>query len=130
MNPPTGRRKKEPHVGIFWLAGGKLLIDITPLSKAEPYGDHLIHPRSHLEAWALFQQNGIAPEDVEYEEPPRGRVIYNTKTLRFTPFADMCVHRDPNVVRKIMAAMNLPAETATDEDSHYRCAACLKNRID
>lgn len=27
-------------------------------SGSEPYGDHLIHPRSHLEVWTQFQQGG------------------------------------------------------------------------
>jgi hypothetical protein len=43
--------KKEPSVGIFWLVGGSLIIDSTPLSEAEQYGDHLTQPRSHLEVW-------------------------------------------------------------------------------
>jgi hypothetical protein len=39
----------EPHVGIFWLLDGTLLTDSTPLDQAEPYGDHLTHPRSHID---------------------------------------------------------------------------------
>jgi hypothetical protein len=30
-------RTPEPCVGIFWLFAGKLIIDSTPLSKAESY---------------------------------------------------------------------------------------------
>jgi hypothetical protein len=37
-------RKKEPSVGIFWVFGGKLVIDSVPLGEAEPYGVHLTHP--------------------------------------------------------------------------------------
>jgi hypothetical protein len=33
--------RSEPRLGIFWLVNGNLLIDSTPLSKAERYGDHL-----------------------------------------------------------------------------------------
>jgi hypothetical protein len=46
MTPPAQRRNEEPRVGIFWLIDGKPLIDSTPLGEAEPYGDHLTHPRS------------------------------------------------------------------------------------
>lgn len=45
MNPPTHSREKEPFVGIFWVIDGRLVIDSTPLSEAEPYGDHLTHAR-------------------------------------------------------------------------------------
>jgi hypothetical protein len=39
-NPAT----PEPRVGIFWLLDGKVIIDSTPLSMAEPYGTALTHP--------------------------------------------------------------------------------------
>jgi hypothetical protein len=125
-----GHRQKEPHVGIFWFVSGKLLIDSARLSEAESYGDHLIHARSHLEVWTLFQQSSIAPGDMEYEEAPRGRVMYDTKTGRFTVLADTCILQDQNLVMKLMSEMNLPEETATDTHSHYRCAACLRSGLD
>ena len=109
------RREKEPHVGIFWLLHGKPVIDGTPLSEAEPYGDHLTHPRGHAAGWSKFQHNGIVPVDIEYDEPPRGRVIYNTKARRFTLLADKCILRDKGVVRKVMSEMNLPIKNPTGE---------------
>jgi hypothetical protein len=76
--------------------------------------------------WEMFQQKGIAPRDMEYEDAPRGRVVYNTKTQRFMLLADRCILRNETVVRKIMAEMNLPSKsTDRDTDSHYRCLACL-----
>jgi hypothetical protein len=108
IHPPTRHAKKEPSVGVFWVVGGKLAIDSTPLDDAEPYGDYLTHARSHLEAWSLFQQSGTVPADVEYEEVPRGRVVYNPKTRRFTLLADRCILRDKGIISKIMSAMSLP----------------------
>jgi len=127
---PPRRRKKEPHVGIFWVVGGKPIIDRTPLGEAEPYGDHLIHPPSHLDVWRLFQQGGIVPIDMEYDEHPRGRVIYSTKSHRFVLLADKCILRDHGMVAKIMLVMNLPEDSATDKDSHYRCAVCLGKELE
>src|ERR1039458_8987371 len=74
----------EPHVGIFWIVNGKSLIESTPLSEAEPYGVFLTHPRGHAEVWEAFQRAGAVPREVEYEESPRGRVMFNTRTKRFT----------------------------------------------
>jgi hypothetical protein len=122
---------REPRVGIFWLVDGEPLVDGTPLRAAEDYGDFKTHPRSHLEAWSLLQQNGIAPPEVEYEEFPRGRVMYNPTTRRFTLLADRCILRDKNVVAKIMLEMNLPnRNTDKGTDAHYRCSACLRSRSD
>jgi hypothetical protein len=126
----TSGRVPEPHVGIFWLLNGKLLIDSVPLGEAEPYGDHLTHPRSHVDVWEQLRLGGKVPGESEYEEFPRGRVMYNTKTQRFTLLADRCILRDKDVVKKIMSELNLPnknTDNGTDRgtDSHYRCFACL-----
>jgi hypothetical protein len=126
INPPTRHRKEEPSVGIFWLVDGKLLIDSTPLSAAEEYDDFKIHSGSHVSVWELFQQNGTAPPEMEYEEAPRGRVVYNTKTQRFTLLADKCILRDKRIVSHILSELNLPSKkTDNKTDSHYRCFACL-----
>jgi hypothetical protein len=106
--------------------GGRPIIDSTPLREAEPYGDHLTHAPSHIDVWPLFQRNGIAPNDMEYEEVPRGRVMYDTKIRRFKLLADRCILKRKDLVRKIMAAMNLTGKNIDKgTDSHYRCATCL-----
>jgi hypothetical protein len=120
----TSTRATEPRVGIFWLVDGKTLIDSTSLSEAAPYGDHLTHPRGHIDVWEQWRLSGLVSQEMEYEEPPRGRVIYHTKTRRFTFLADRCILRDKNVVRRIMLELKLPRNTETDTDSHYRCLAC------
>ena len=100
----TSTRTTEPRVGIFWLVDGKTLIDSTSLSEAEPYGDHLTHPRGHIDVWEQWRLSGKVPAESEYEEFPRGRVMYNAKTRRFMLLADRCILRDKNVVRRIRRA--------------------------
>ena len=129
IHPPAQRRKKEPRVGIFWVLNGKPLIDSALLSDAEPYGDHLTHPRGHAAVWEQYQRVGTVSADMEYEEAPRGRVMYSTKTQRFTLLADKCILKDKRIVSKIMSEMNLPSKnTDKGADSHYRCFACLYGR--
>ena len=124
-------RTTEPRVGIFWLIDGKPLIDSTPLNQAEPYGDHLTHARGHAEVWGQYQRNGAAPLEMEYEEAPRGRVIYHTKTRRFTFLADRCILKDRNMVGNIMEELHLPGKnTDKGTDDHYRCSACPPARLD
>ena len=50
--------KPEPQVGIFWWVKGKLVFDATTLQEAEPYGDHLTHPRSHIDVWRTYRRTG------------------------------------------------------------------------
>ena len=119
----------EPRVGIFWFFGGNLIIDSTPLSAAEPYGDCLTHPRGHLEVWTAFQRRREVPSEVEYEEPPRGRVLFDRRRDRFFLLADRCILKSIDVPQRIMATMHLPdLNTETGADEHYRCFVCLYGR--
>jgi hypothetical protein len=116
--------KEESRVGIFWLANGKLLIDSTPLDEAERYGDFVTHPRGHAEVWEEYQRNGTVFPETEYEELPRGRVMYNTKTRLFTLLADRCILKRKALVTQIKKEMHLPKDTRIGGDSHYRCSDC------
>jgi hypothetical protein len=122
----TNGLKPEARVGIFWVVSGNPLIDSTTLNEAEAYGDYLTHSRGHAEVWEAFQRAGGVPREVEYEEFPRGRVMYNRKTKRFTLLADKCILRDKNVVRRIVSELRLPRNTETGTDLHYRCSRCLR----
>ena len=122
-----GKKKIGPLVGIFWLIKGKLLIDCTPLSEAERYGDFLTHPRGHAEVWDRYRRNGTVPPETEYDEPPRGRVMYNMKTRQFTLLADRCILKKKVLISQIKKQMRLPNNTEVGEDSHYRCSTCLSH---
>jgi hypothetical protein len=121
--------RKQPQdercVGIFWLVGGILLIDKTPLSEAEPYGNCLTHPAGHVQVWKEYQREGKVPLEMEYEEQPRGRVLFDTVINRFSILADVCILKRKRLITKIMAELNLPTTTRAGADSHYRCSACL-----
>jgi hypothetical protein len=119
-----------PCVGIFWLIGNRVISEGTPLSSAEPYGDCLNHAKSHLDYWLEHQRLGDLPRNVEYEELPRGRVVYNRKTGRYSLCADQCILRRESVIKRIVTALRLPAES-TDvlTDSHYRCFRCLEKQF-
>jgi hypothetical protein len=120
------REPPEPCVGIFWIYNSRLITDSTPLSQAEPYGDALTHATGHIDHWTALQERGAVPIDVEYEEPPRGRVGYNTKKKEFFMLADRCIINDAGAVQKIIAALHLPEDTEPFPDFHYRCTKCLK----
>jgi hypothetical protein len=125
-----GKMNYEPMVGIFWLFKGELIFDVTPVSAAEPYGDCVGHANSHIEFWTSLQNAGVIPLDVEYEEPPRGRVIFNLKTKQFNVYTDKCIRDKPAVVRKIFRDFYLPSDSAViTTDGHYRCRVCLNPTI-
>ena len=116
----------EPRVGIFWLFRDRLIIDATPLSNAEPYGTAMTHPTSHIDHWTRLQRTGAVPVEVEYERPPRGRIVFDGREERFHLLADKCILLRRDVVGRIMDAMRLPpGKTTEGRDGHYRCYECL-----
>jgi len=123
----SGLRVADRRVGIFWLLeDGRLLLDSTALAEAEHYGDCITHPRSHIDTWAELQRCGVVRTDVEYEEPPRGRVVYDADKDRFVIYADRCILRRKKSLRQIMRELNLPQnQTETSSDLHYRCLQCV-----
>jgi pimeloyl-ACP methyl ester carboxylesterase len=117
-------REVEPRLGIFWLVDGRLIVDSTPVSQGEGYGDFKTHANSHYSYWSELYSTGAVP-DSEYEEFPRGRVVYNTKNGDFTLMADRCILWDTAVIAKIMAQLKLnPEKTTLSPDSHYKCSKC------
>jgi len=113
-------------VGIFWLMAGKMILETTILSKAEDYGAFKVHPADHYSVWEKLQRGGVVPADMEYEESPRGRVMYDTKTRRFRLLADRCILKDKGIVSNIVTTMTLTKQNMDmGADSHYRCFACL-----
>ena len=122
----TAQARIEPRVGIFWFFGGKLILDTMPVSQGELYGEILTHPRGHLQHWTELQRGEVVPPDVEYEDPPRGRVVYHPGDKWFVFYADRCILMRKKLVERIMRKMSLPAKrTKTSRDEHYRCSRCL-----
>jgi hypothetical protein len=104
----------DAFVGIFWgIPDGQtytLVLDRTPLSEAEPYGEALTHPRGHYEVWEQWRRLGPAglarrnlPTAIvwhEYEHFPRGRVVYRIREQHFIVYADRSeVCREPAEAR-------------------------------
>ena len=116
----------DPKVGIFWLIAKRLIVDSTSVSRAEDYNNCKTYARSHLEFWQDLTRAGAIVEG-DYEEHPRGRIVYNTRTRQFTIYADKCIIRKKAVVREIMREMNLPTRTKISTDPHYRCFKCLQD---
>jgi len=115
------RQAGKPCVGIFWgvLVNGKptIIDDVTPLGEAEDYGDCKTHSRDHWSVWeALKKHLGLQGE---YEDWPRGRVVYNARTQRFVVYLDRSLD-SPNFRNTILRTFSLLAvNTDFSYDEHY-----------
>ena len=121
------RKAGVPEVGIFWVFNGKLIYDGLPWTQAEGYADFRNYAASHEEHWTVLQRHDIVPRDVEYDEPPRGRIVYRSKERKFYLYADRCILKSKATTDRIISEAKLPREnTVVGSDSHYRCAKCLR----
>jgi hypothetical protein len=122
--------REQPMVGIFWLFNGQLIYDTCLLSDGEDAGDFIDHPNSHADYWEELQRLGVVPHDIDYEEPPRGRVLFMKLSGRFALYADRCILKRKSVVNQIKKAMSLPAsQTDVGSDGHfghYKCSKCME----
>lgn len=120
-------------VGIFWAVQQKgsaavLLDHRCPLSEAEPYGDMLTCSHGHYEVWEQWRRDmtnrrsgpaSLIARD-EYEEWPRGRIVYASPSGRFMLYADAQILRRPRLLMIIHERFGLPVDrTDTKPDSHY-----------
>ena len=130
FRPTAGHKPTSPTVGIFWRVGDVLVVDRSTLDEAEPYGDCITHAAGHFERWEEWQASGSARlvskgypaaiASTEYDEWPRGRVIYETLTRRFVIYADRRL-QSREVVDALKQAFGLgAADTVVRSDSHYR----------
>ena len=118
------RDADAPQVGIFWVVDNKPLVFGESLNDAEQSAEFKNYKEDHIHLWSFLQRNRIAPRDSEYEDYPRGRVVYNTKTATFMFFADRCILKDKPIVEHLLAELHLPSTTKTESDPHYRCKKC------
>jgi hypothetical protein len=121
-----------PHVGIFWCvldpAGTRhLLAERCALDVAEEYGDCLTFGLGHYEVWQRWQRARAPIPSLasvirghEYEEWPRGRVVFDRKADRFFLYADYRIQR-AGILPELMASFCLPADRViVRADPHYR----------
>jgi len=119
-----------PRVGIFWRVGGVLVVDHSTLAEAEPYGDCLTHPAGHYERWEQWRKLGASrlaalglPRRIastEYDEWPRGRIVYEKPTRRFVIYADRRLQA-PDVIAAVKTAFGLDRlDAVVRSDLHYR----------
>jgi hypothetical protein len=122
---PRARRNKaaSPEVGIFFVHGGRLWIEGTPVTDVPIYADMKTHDKGHDAFFEQLREYGAVPVAVEYDEVPRGRVCYDTRKRIFHLYVDRCIPK--GVLEAITDALSLPSATEGELDPHYRCPGCM-----
>ena len=129
----TGTAQREtPNVGIFWLAQttdgeARLLASGCPLDQAELYGDCLTYGPGHYETWAEWRRDRTVDpalralvRSYEYEDWPRGRIVFDRVPDRFILYADRKL-LTPATIARLKTQFHLPTERIeVQSDFHYQ----------
>ena len=127
-------QRETPHLGIFWLVQtsngeAKLLAAGCPLDEAEAYGDCLTYSPGHYKTWAQWRRDRTLDPALralvrayEYEDWPRGRIVFDRSRDLFILYADRKL-LTPEMMARIASQFHLPAErTEVQSDFHYQSA--------
>ena len=118
----------NPSVGIFWVvqtgSGAVHLLTVgCSLEAAEPYGDFLTFPDGHLEVWEQWRRakDSVASlratvRSFEYEEWPRGRIVFGQLKRPFVLYTDRKL-LSPETIARIQKRFAIPAEKTTPPQS-------------
>lgn len=124
---PDGSESREAFagatscVGIFWFVMSRGRAELaghaTPWPEAEDYGDFKTEPRAHYAHWPVVARALKVPG--EYEDWPRGRVVYNTRDDRFIVYIDRQLAGDGFKARLLTFFALPPERTLFAFDAHY-----------
>ena len=125
-------QRETPQVGIFWVvqtpeAEPRLLAAGCPLDQGEPYGDCLTYGPGHYETWARWRRDRTVDpalralvRSYEYEDWPRGRIVFDQSRDLFTIYADRKLPT-PATIARLETQFQLPEErTEIQSDLHYK----------
>ena len=123
MSAPDDDVAAGGYVGVFWSVDGKLIWERVTRDQAEVYGEFLTS-RGHYSVWSDWQDLSAkerrikdVPETVafsEYEDHPRGRVVFHSASKTFIIYADRRLQREETVSRLVEVCL-LYTSDAADE---------------
>jgi hypothetical protein len=107
------------NVGVFWVWNGEVLASPVSLGAADQNRGFVDSPENHVDVWPRFQKQHSDLFDLEYFAIPRGRVVYNEATRRFTVYLDNALMK-PGIQDELRIVFGL-SESITDyeRDDHY-----------
>ena len=119
----TSKKKAAiPELGIFWIDdSGTMFSESISLRDAPDYGECKIFEGSHFELWSKAVRSNPKWRDKEYEEIPRGRVVYR-KDPHKPEFIVYLPKRISKYKNKVIDRFNLPSGHVRFDmsDEHYR----------
>jgi hypothetical protein len=109
----------QAKVGIFWMFQGKLLPAAVPVSEGVEDTEAINGQADHVHYWLTLQRLHPELRNLEYEQVPRGRVLFLKEPKTFCVYMDKVLHK-PKIKQALREEFGLPkARTRFLIDPHY-----------
>ena len=118
LKAPTSSAE-APQVGIFWVFNGRLLKASSSLERGIASPEFVDSRYEHVNFWPVLQIRVPELRALQYEEVPRGRVLFKKSSGRFCVYMDKSLHT-AKVKSMIQEVFVLPiSQTSFLTDPHY-----------
>jgi hypothetical protein len=115
------------EVGIFWIYKKTLIQESVPISEGEDSGDYVNGPVGHYMVWRHVQEAIPELRAYEYDQVPRGRVLYSKADKRFYVYGPKEFLKSASHKRTVLSGFNIPDSQAVfRSDEHYATIASVR----
>ena len=111
---------KQPKIGIFWIYKSKVYLKSIEPEKVKAIGTFVDSDFAHYEAWdeISFQNKDLYL--YEYEDIPRGRIVFNSKDACYIVYSNNEIIHSDTTKQLIIDAFDLQNEKVSFQyDFHY-----------
>lgn len=121
----NGVKLRESKVGAFYVIKGKVYSDATPVRDGDTgsTANFVDGYLSHYDLWynVIAPKLGLSTRDYEYDDFPRGRVVFDKGANKYRILADKKILNDSSILRDVTSEFSLKSGAwTTMTDSHYQ----------
>lgn len=116
----------KSKIGIFWIYQNTVLGKARPLSEGESSVAGLLDsPDDHVRIWELagFRSQFPALRSMEYQQVPRGRVLYAVNKNKVIVYMDKSLHNEVSKQKLIEFFALQDTTVLWKTDPHYTVSA-------
>jgi hypothetical protein len=108
-------------LAVFWYINGNFYGAENTLKgdSVDSFGDFLQLDVDHFQIWPKYRRLAGLDRNVEYDEYPRGRIMFNSKIHKFVVIGTASLTMNPDLQDKILSYYGLPNTTIFETDEHY-----------
>jgi hypothetical protein len=118
----------RPQLSIFYVVDGRDYVALPmPVKDLKSMGGTVSYPATHGDYWKrIVQHHRPDLKNVHFAFYPRGRVMFEESTEKYTIFVDECI--PDKIMDEIRSELGLSSgpygNSKTIVGGHYQCAGC------